>query len=490
MLKYKFLGQVWTPREIAEFMLDKINLDFPNLRILEPACGEGIFLEVLVNRLKGRSYEIHCVDIDKKALEIAQRKFYNNPNIKFFYMDFLKKFKGFGYDIIISNPPYIRIQNIPDGYKDFLFNNFKFCRGDTDIFYAFIEKSLRILNNKGYLAFIIPNSWLWSKAGEPFRNFLMKMEYNVEVYDFDHFQIFSDVSTYVSIIILRKEKGLYGYYRFDGSGFEGKTLSWHKVRYFKVVDNEIVEMVQSQPLKIGDIRVGIATLCDRVFIFEPEGEDKNFYLYKGFKIEKSITKEIIKNSKIKSHEDIKNNRLRIIFPYKSGKLIKENVLKEEFPNAYEYLLNHKEKLLKRDKGKKIYENWYAFGRTQGIKTLFGKKILTPAFSKKPNFVYCDKEEALFYAGYGIFNPPYDFDVVEKILNSSLIESYMNTISKPYRNNWRSYSKAFLEKIRLPILNPDEIDKLKNTTKKEEIDEFVLWLYKRKGFRGSVKGKLL
>ncbi|MEO0201829.1 MAG: methyltransferase domain-containing protein, partial [candidate division WOR-3 bacterium] len=98
MLKYKFLGQVWTPREIAEFMLDKINLDFPNLRILEPACGEGIFLEVLVNRLKGRSYEIHCVDIDKKALEIAQRKFYNNPNIKFFYMDFLKKFKGFGYD--------------------------------------------------------------------------------------------------------------------------------------------------------------------------------------------------------------------------------------------------------------------------------------------------------------------------------------------------------------------------------------------------------
>ncbi|MGC9201014.1 MAG: hypothetical protein ACP5F8_03660, partial [Candidatus Aenigmatarchaeota archaeon] len=47
----------------------------------------------------------------------------------------------------------------------------------------------------------------------------------------------------------------------------------------------------------------------------------------------------------------------------------------------------------------------------------------------------------------------------------------------YRDNWRAYSKIFLEKIRIPLLNEEEIEKLRTLSKKEEIDEFVLWLYK-------------
>lgn len=69
--------------------------------------------------------------------------------------------------------------------------------------------------------------------------------------------------------------------------------------------------------------------------------------------------------------------------------------------------------------------------------------------------------------------------MEKILNSSVIGEYMFIISKPYRDNWRAYSKIFLEKIRIPILNKDEIEKLRMLNKKEEIDEFVLWLYEGK-----------
>ncbi len=472
--KYKKLGQVWTPREIVDFILDKITL-FDNMKILEPACGEGIFISAIIERLK--NYEIHCVDVDKNVLEKAKIKFKNNPKIKFFNCDFLKDFQEKEYDLIISNPPFIRIQNLEDDYKKFLLNNFSFCKGDTDIFYAFIEKSIKILKDNGYLAFIIPNSWLWTKAGENFRNFLKRNEFEFKVYDFDHFQVFPEITTYISIIILKKSKGHYHYFRYTGNDFYGVSSSWKEVSEFRLSKNNVIEIVQSQPLKIGDIRVGIATLKDRVFIFNPKDEDDNFYYLDNFKIEKQITKEIIKNTKIKSRDDIKNNKLRIIFPYENGKLIDEKKLKEKFPNAYNYLLAHKEVLLKRDKGKKKYENWYAFGRTQGIKNLFGKKILVPSISKRPRFIYCDKEEALFYAGYGIFNPPYDFEIMEKILNSSIIEKYMSIISKPYRDNWRAYSKIFLEKIRIPLLNEEEIEKLRTLSKKEEIDEFVLRLYK-------------
>ncbi|MDT7879377.1 MAG: methyltransferase [Candidatus Hydrothermia bacterium] len=486
MKKYKQLGQVWTPREIVDFILDKITL-FDNMKILEPACGEGIFISVITEKLK--NYEIHCVDIDKNALERAKITFKDNPKIKFFNCDFLKSFHEKGYDLIISNPPFIRIQNLEDDYKEFLFNNFSFCKGDTDIFYAFLEKSIKILKNNGYLAFIIPNSWLWSKAGENFRKFLKRSEFQVEVYDFDHFQIFPKITTYISIIILKKSKGYYHYFRYTGNSFYEVSSSWKNVFEFRLSENNIFEIVQNHPLKIGDIRVGIATLKDKVFIFNPKDEDENFYYLDNFKIEKQITKEIIKNTKIKSKEDIKNNKLRIIFPYENGRLIDEEKLKEKFPNAYEYLLANKEILLKRDKGKKRYESWYAFGRTQGIKNLFGKKILTPSISKRPIFIYCDKEFALFYAGYGIFNPPYEFEIMEKILNSSIIEEYMFIISKPYRDNWRAYSKIFLEKIKIPILNKDEIEKLRMLSKKEEIDEFVLWLYKGKRTKKVFVSKL-
>lgn len=236
MERYKQLGQIWTPREIVDFILDKITL-FDNVKILEPACGEGIFISAIIEKLK--NYEIHCVDIDKNALERAKITFKDNPKIKFFNCDFLKDFHEKGYDLIISNPPFIRIQNLEDDYKEFLFNNFSFCKGDTDIFYAFLEKSIKILKDNGYLSFIIPNSWLWTKAGENFRKFL--------------------------------------------KGFYGVNSLWKNVFEFRLSKNNIFEIVQNHPLKIGDIRVGIATLKDKVFIFNPKNEDENFYYLDSFK---------------------------------------------------------------------------------------------------------------------------------------------------------------------------------------------------------------
>ena len=191
----------------------------------------------------------------------------------------------------------IRIQNLDDNYKEFLFKNFSFCKGDTDIFYAFLEKSIKILKNNGYLAFIIPNSWLWTKAGENFRRFLKSNEFQIEVYDFDYFQIFPKITTYISIIILKKSKGYYNYFRYTGNGFYGGNSSWKSVFEFRLSESNTFEIVQNHPLKIGNVRVGIATLKDKVFIFKPKDEDDNFYYLDNFKIEKSITKEIIKNTK-------------------------------------------------------------------------------------------------------------------------------------------------------------------------------------------------
>ena len=57
MERYKQLGQVWTPREIVDFILDKITL-FDNMKILEPACGEGIFISAIIEKLENYLKEL------------------------------------------------------------------------------------------------------------------------------------------------------------------------------------------------------------------------------------------------------------------------------------------------------------------------------------------------------------------------------------------------------------------------------------------------
>ena len=87
---------------------------------------------------------------------------------------------------------------------------------------------------------------------------------------------------------------------------------------------------------------------------------------KGCLIEKKICRDIIKPNIIKSENDIKNFKEKIIFPYLINKsnieLIKEDYFKKEIPEAYNYLSDYKERLLNRDKGVKNYSAWYTFGR--------------------------------------------------------------------------------------------------------------------------------
>ena len=103
----------------------------------------------------------------------------------------------------------------------------------------------------------------------------------------------------------------------------------------------------------------------------------------------------------------------------------------------------KESLDKRDKGKSNQVAWYAFGRSQGLDTSFGKKILTSPINLKPNFIVWEREDYTFYAGYCI-----KFDgnlkLLAKYLNSQDMEFYINHISRNYQNNYKSFAKSFIE----------------------------------------------
>ena len=193
---------------------------------------------------------------------------------------------------------------------------------------------------------------------------------------------------------------------------------------------------------MADIHYGIATLKDEIYIFFPEKSDKNYHYLDEFKIEKNLCVPVIKASTYKGVDQ----NLFLIFPYKNEKVIPEKIMKKEFPEAFKYFLHHRDELFARDKGGgKNYDEFYAFGRNQGLRTSFGKKIITSTMNLAPRFYVVEDEKSSFYAGYCI-KPKTGINLYElcDALNSDLMKEHVNSVSKSYRGGYKSYAKSFIK----------------------------------------------
>lgn len=188
--KNKF-GQYFTPEIVANFMICLANLS-PESKILEPSCGEGIFL----NLLQQKGYE------NLTAYEIDQELGKDFSCIK--YESFVSANINDKFDLIIGNPPYIRWKNLEEELKAELSYNFlwnKYFNSLCDYLYIFILKSIELLNNNGQLIFICPEYWTNTTHSNSLRNYMMENGYFEEIYHFNETPIFNNVT--VSIIIFK-----------------------------------------------------------------------------------------------------------------------------------------------------------------------------------------------------------------------------------------------------------------------------------------------
>lgn len=495
----KLNGIVYTPQWIVELILD--NLDYKNniyqKKIIDPACGEGAFLsEALVRFLKDAKKakienkiikekienNIFGFDIDENAVKkcilmlngIAQK--YNLKNIKWNILktdsldkSFVSRFFD-SFDFVVGNPPYIRIQHLGSKRREKIQNEWQLCkRGSTDIFITFFELGYYLLNKNGKLGYITPNTYLKTKAGENLRNFIKFYKILKTLIDFEHNQLFDNATTYSLITILDKnhKKNIFSLFKGDKEDInyidELDIENLNKDNWI-LTSNDIFEKLnkiekRGLPLnEIAKIHVGITTLADDYYIFKDPLIDGSFAEIKlkdgkAFQVEREILRPIIKASILKNPNEDQNRF--IIFPYKKvgGKhsIIQEKELKEKYPFTYKYFRAIKENLDNRDKGKPNPVTWYAFGRSQGLDTSFGKKILTSPINLKPNFIVWEKEEYTFYAGYCIkFDG--DLKLLAKHLNSKDMEFYINHISRNYQNNYKSFAKSFIERFGIEDLN--------------------------------------
>lgn len=188
--KNKF-GQYFTPKVVANFMIEMADITKKS-KILEPSCGEGVFLELL--QQKGFN-DLSAFEIDK---ELAQDFCY----VK--YESFVSAKIDEKFDLIIGNPPYIRWKNLEDELKQELSINpiwTKYFNSLCDYLYIFILKSIELLNENGQLIFICPEYWMNTTHSISLRNYMVQNGYFEEIYHFNETPIFEKVT--VSIVIFK-----------------------------------------------------------------------------------------------------------------------------------------------------------------------------------------------------------------------------------------------------------------------------------------------
>lgn len=163
------LGQYYTPSELAEWMV-QIAEGNPNDRVLEAGCGEGVFLEAL---LQAGYKNITGYDIDPANCQVVRDRF--GSKVQVHRKNFLTASRDPCWDLLIGNPPYVSWRNMEEANKKILRNDpfwKQYSSGEWDLFYAFIIAGTYALRPGGKMVFVVPSNWMTATYAQPVREHL------------------------------------------------------------------------------------------------------------------------------------------------------------------------------------------------------------------------------------------------------------------------------------------------------------------------------
>ena len=247
------LGQVFTPPVIVDCMRGLVR---NSGRVLEPACGDGAFLQHFPGAL---------------GIEIDPRHAPPGAEV----MNFFELGEDELFATIIGNPPYVRYQDISPGTRRLARDTV--LDGRANLYLFFIEKCLRLLEPGGELIFITPRDLLKATSAVPLNRLLYQAGTITDFIDLGDARLFDGATP--NCAIWRFERGNdTRRTRFatlglaDGAaGFE--RLHWEE-RNFIESGGHLLLTRQNYPLKLSDIafvKVGAVSGADELYTSTEHG---------------------------------------------------------------------------------------------------------------------------------------------------------------------------------------------------------------------------
>jgi hypothetical protein len=318
------LGQVFTPPDVADFMV-KLFVDEleDGAKILDPCIGCNVFFNTLNSRTS--NFDFHGVEIDSKLLIESIRNIYKDPRNDLFEGDFFDFPYDNQFDYAILNPPYIRQEKIIN--KKQIFETLSPSQLEvskkSNMFVYFILKTINHLKQNGKFVAIIYDSWLYSDFGISFRKVLVSEGCVEEIYHFRE-EVFPNALVGATVLVFSKKKQTkqtkyfkYPRFRDINSDIQPEKIDLLTFNFSKQTThpNEHI-FVRIKDLCSLNITRGIGTPHNPTFYQLPSQEIEHIDLMKstkmitGMKVELEFLEKVLHVSDIVNVDDVTADYLK------------------------------------------------------------------------------------------------------------------------------------------------------------------------------------
>lgn len=295
----KLAGRYYTPIDLAKFIV-KWGMDQNVNTILEPSCGDGVFLEAL--RQYDGNFNCNGIEISKEEAALASERLLLDDRFNVLVSDFYEHYNNNRedrYDFILGNPPYIRYQYLTEQQRDIqsdlLIGNQMRSNKLINAWVAFTVAAISLLNDNSKIAFVIPAELFQVKYAEQLRSYLMRNLNEITILTFNEL-IFDGVDQEVVVLLGRKSSEIMGIHqmkvlefinvddlivnfdeRNNQQGFQDidtTNVKWTKY-FLTPEENEIISSFRESEscIRFGDIAqvdVGITTGNNSYFCVDKE----------------------------------------------------------------------------------------------------------------------------------------------------------------------------------------------------------------------------
>jgi len=402
--------------------------------------------------------------------------------------EFAEIMRDGGFDAVIGNPPYVRMQGMKEWAPtevEFYKQRYKSAsKGNYDIYVVFVERAMQLLKKQGRMGYILPHKFFQAQYGEPLRDLVAGGKHLSKIVHFGDQQIFAGATTYTCLLFLnRVGNDRFRYtkahdlddWRSRGETAEVEILAdkataseWNFVVGSGMA---LFERLSEMPVKLGDvverIAQGIRTSANEVYVLELVSEGENLLQAHSKQLDRVVPLEIavvspfLKGREIKPYQILPSSQV-VIIPYqvKNGRteLIPENELGRRFPNAHAYLHENKAYLEGRERGRMKGPKWYGYVYPKNIEVMTSSKILVPDIADHASFALDESGRYTFTSGYGITLKESISEMPKYILgllNSKVLDFYLKQVSTTLRGGFFRYFTQFIEQLPIRTINFDD-----------------------------------
>lgn len=525
ILSHESRGAVFTKTWVVDLILNlggySANKNLVDAVAIEPAAGEGAFLLTMIERLleschlqrrpvmdcvhsliayeidESTASQLRAVVLTKLLLQQVNPKEAEYLTKSWVRVgDFLLDAKELPKaDYVIGNPPYVRLENIPEIVADHYRSLYPTMKGRADIYIGFYEAALRQLKPNGVCVYICADRWMLNQYGAELRQLItdaFSVEAVIEMHNADAFE--DEVSAYPAITVIRSaeqhkvvvasvasstkitEASLR-----DGT-WDAKGVSFSTIEdWFKGTEpwpcNSPKRLAllrrlerEFQPLESKEtatkVSIGIATGLDDAFITT----DKNV-------VEESRLLPLAMASDTLEGV-LKWSEHYLVNPWNEAGLVEL----DEFPRLSSYIAKHAKEIKERHTAEKNPLGWYRTIDRVNFDLFRRRKIYIPDIKNTLNPVLDMGTTYPHHNLYVVFSETWDLEVLGGILLSKIGQFFIECYGVRMRGGYLRFQAQYLRRIRVPdptAISKDQQKLLRKAFAKRDVGlatEIVMQLY--------------